>query len=122
MPSVSAPATVLVTGASGFVAVWIVRDLLERGFNVRGTVRDAKKGEYLKKVFKSYADSGKFEFVIVGDMIEVNYFPRSSQSITRAKHAFYIQPGSFDEAIKGVDAIAHTASPFHFDGGAVKGM
>lgn len=24
-----------------------------------------------------------------------------------------MQPGAFDEAVKGVDAVAHTASPFH---------
>ena len=25
-----------------------------------------------------------------------------------------LQEGAFDEAVKGVDAIEHTASPFHF--------
>ena len=27
------------------------------------------------------------------------------------------QEGAFDEAVQGVDAVAHTASPFHFKGG-----
>lgn len=27
----------------------------------------------------------------------------------------WMQPGAFDETVKGVDAIAHTASPFHFN-------
>lgn len=31
--------TVLVTGASGFIAAHIVRELLERGYRVRGSVR-----------------------------------------------------------------------------------
>ena len=31
---------VCVTGASGFVASWLVKKLLERGYYVRGTVRD----------------------------------------------------------------------------------
>jgi nucleoside-diphosphate-sugar epimerase len=26
-----------------------------------------------------------------------------------------VQEGAFDEAVKGVDAVAHTASPFHFN-------
>jgi hypothetical protein len=26
-----------------------------------------------------------------------------------------LQEGAFDEAVKGVDAIEHTASPYHFD-------
>ena len=31
---------VCVTGAGGFVASWIVKLLLQRGYNVRGTLRD----------------------------------------------------------------------------------
>ena len=38
--------TILVTGASGFVGKWVVRDLLEAGYRVRGTVRgDAKAAQ-----------------------------------------------------------------------------
>ena len=32
------------------------------------------------------------------------------------------QPGAFDKAVQGVDAIAHTASPFHLGGGSAEGM
>jgi FlaA1/EpsC-like NDP-sugar epimerase len=32
--------TVCVTGASGFIASWLVKLLLERGYTVRGTVRN----------------------------------------------------------------------------------
>lgn len=32
--------TVCVTGAGGFIASWIVKLLLERGYTVRGTVRN----------------------------------------------------------------------------------
>lgn len=31
--------TVLVTGASGYIATELVKQLLEKGYNVRGTVR-----------------------------------------------------------------------------------
>ncbi|KAL5521236.1 hypothetical protein ACEPAG_9159 [Sanghuangporus baumii] len=92
MPAVQAPAKVLVSGANGYIAAWVVRTLLERGYSVRGTVRSESKTGYLKKLFKSEVDSGKFELVVVPD-------------ITKA--------GAFDEAVKGVDAIEHTASPFH---------
>lgn len=37
MPTVSAPAKVLVTGASGFIAVWVVKTLLDQGYSVVGT-------------------------------------------------------------------------------------
>jgi nucleoside-diphosphate-sugar epimerase len=69
MPAVNPP-KVLVSGASGFIAVWIVRTLLEHGFAVRGTVRSHKKGNYLKKMFESYGD--RFEFVIVEDISSVS--------------------------------------------------
>jgi nucleoside-diphosphate-sugar epimerase len=32
--------TVCVTGASGFIASWLVKLLLERGYTVRGTIRN----------------------------------------------------------------------------------
>ncbi|KAK6995939.1 D-lactaldehyde dehydrogenase [Favolaschia claudopus] len=74
---------VLVSGANGFLAVWVVRAFLENGYSVRGAVRSADKGEYREK----------FEVVEVPDITK---------------------EGAFDEAVKGVDAIAHTASPYHF--------
>ncbi|GAB1519085.1 hypothetical protein RhiTH_002151 [Rhizoctonia solani] len=91
MTAIKAPATVLVTGASGFIAVWVVKTFLEEGYTVRGTVRSASKGDYLTDLFKNYGD--KFQYVIVEDIAK---------------------EGAFDEAVKGVDAVAHTASPFHF--------
>lgn len=32
--------TVCVTGAGGYIASWIVKSLLERGYTVKGTVRN----------------------------------------------------------------------------------
>ena len=69
MPTVVPPSKVLVTGANGFVATWIVRVLLERGYAVRGTVRSAAKGEHAKKLFESYGD--RFEVAVVEDMTKV---------------------------------------------------
>ncbi|KAF7973250.1 hypothetical protein HWV62_15763 [Athelia sp. TMB] len=84
MPAVQPPAKVLVSGANGYIAIWVVSSLLEKGYSVRGTVRSAAKGKHLQEIFKSY-----------GDKHEVD--------------------GAFDDAVKGVDAIEHTASPFHLN-------
>ncbi|OJT04624.1 NADPH-dependent methylglyoxal reductase GRE2 [Trametes pubescens] len=89
MPAISS-GKVLVTGANGFIAVWTVKALLDAGFSVRGAVRSLSKAEHLKTIFSSYA--GKLEFAIVPDMIE---------------------GGAFDQAVVGIDAIVHTASPVH---------
>ncbi|PBK61525.1 D-lactaldehyde dehydrogenase [Armillaria solidipes] len=108
MPAIQAKsaAKVLVSGANGYIAIWVVRTLLERGYSVRGTVRSTEKGKHLLEIFKGYGD--KLEVVVVEDITK---------------------EGAFDEAVKGVDAIAHTASPFHLNavdpqeliGPAVKG-
>ncbi|KAG6333457.1 hypothetical protein ID866_5627, partial [Astraeus odoratus] len=98
MPVIRPPSKVLVSGANGYVAMWVVHELLEQGYAVRGTVRSAEKGEYIKKQFAKYGD--KLEIVVVEDI---------------TKLADTLQEGAFDRAVKGVDAIAHTASPFHFN-------
>lgn len=66
---VPAGSKVLVTGANGFIAAWVVRTLLEKGYAVRGTVRSEEKGEPLKKIFADYKD--KFEIVVVEDITKV---------------------------------------------------
>ncbi|THH07730.1 hypothetical protein EW145_g3173, partial [Phellinidium pouzarii] len=93
MTATSAPVKVLVSGANGFITVWVVKDLLDHGYAVRGAVRSKSKGEHLLKLFKNEVESGKFELVVVSDITA---------------------PGAFDEAVKGVDAIEHTASPLSF--------
>ena len=70
MPAVDPGSKVLVTGANGYIAVWVVRVLLERGFAVRGTVRSESKAGYLKKMFSSYGD--KHEVVVVEDIAKVS--------------------------------------------------
>lgn len=69
MPIVQPSSKVLVSGANGFIAIWVVRSLLEKGYAVRGTVRSAEKGEHLKKLFAQYGD--KHEVVVVEDITEV---------------------------------------------------
>ena len=60
---------VLVTGANGYIAVWIVKSLLEAGFAVRGTVRSESKATHLRSLFR--ASGEKFETVVVPDITKV---------------------------------------------------
>ncbi|WVQ74927.1 hypothetical protein IAR50_004535 [Cryptococcus sp. DSM 104548] len=104
MPPITKGDLVLVTGASGFVAAHITDQLLRSGYRVRGTVRSAAKGEYLAKLFAGQP----FEYVIIEDLE---------------------QDGALDEAVKGIDAAIHPATPCtttgtvaeEFIGPAVKG-
>lgn len=86
---------ILITGANGFVASHTAKQFLERGFKVRGTVRDLSKSSWLTEdVFKGYAASGDFEMVQVADL--------------GAEHAF-------DDAVRGMSAVVHVASVGGFD-------
>lgn len=86
--------TVLVSGASGFVAAHTVQQLIQRGYNVVGTVRSVEKGEYIKKIS---GNPDKFSYEIVKDIAA---------------------DGAFDEFVKNhpeATVFLHTASPFHFN-------
>ncbi|KAJ3517039.1 hypothetical protein NLJ89_g757 [Agrocybe chaxingu] len=87
-PSSIATPRVLVTGANGYIAMWMIRTLLEEGYTVRGAVRSDVKGRKLREYFGPYED--RVEWVVVEDITK---------------------EGAFDEAVKNVDAIEHTASP-----------
>ena len=79
-----------IIGGTGFVGGHILRKLLNARFNVKAAVRSPSKAASLTSFFQSYVDSGKLTFVIVPDITD---------------------PTGFDEAVKGVEGIIHSASP-----------
>ncbi|KAA1428092.1 aldehyde reductase [Nocardioides antri] len=82
---------VLVTGATGYVASWIVRYLLEDGRTVRGTVRDPDKAIGLEHLH-ALADAHPGRLTL--------------------HRADLLETGSYDEAMQGCELVIHTASPF----------
>lgn len=81
----------MATGGTGYVGSWVVKELLEKGYTVRLTVRNKNKTsgyEHLKKIAENA--SGKLEIW----------------------EADLLKESSFDDAAKGADAIIHMASPF----------
>ncbi|KAJ7096592.1 NAD-P-binding protein [Mycena belliarum] len=81
-----------VTGASGFLATQIILVLLKRSWKVRACVRTRAKADAWRAKYPMF-NPEQLEFVVVPDM-QV--------------------PGSFDDVVKGCEAIFHTASPFNF--------
>ncbi|KAF3975925.1 hypothetical protein CMV_000838 [Castanea mollissima] len=80
---------VCVTGASGYIASWLVKLLLQRGYTVKATVRDTndpKKTEHLLSL-----DGAKERLQLF--------------------KADLLKEGSFDSAVDGCQGVFHTASP-----------
>jgi dihydroflavonol-4-reductase len=82
---------VAVTGASGYVGSWVVREFLARGYTVHATVRDPERPD------------------------RVAHLVRASEGQPGTLHlhrADLLQEGSFDRAFAGCGIVVHTASPF----------
>lgn len=84
--------TVLITGATGHVGYAALIETLRQGYNVRVAVRSQGKAELVRNaaLSKPFVKESQLSFTVVPD-ITVS--------------------GAFDEAVKGVDAIEHVASP-----------
>ncbi len=79
---------VCVTGASGFIAAHAVKQLLEKGYRVRGTVRgDASNYPYL------------------------NSLEGANERLELVK-ADLLDDAAYDKAFEGCDYVMHTASPY----------
>lgn len=72
-PITKGSAKILVTGANGYIAFWIVRYLLEDGYEVIGTVRAGREA-YVREYFEKH-EGGKFKdklrVVVVNDITQV---------------------------------------------------
>lgn len=82
---------VVVTGASGFIAAHLTRELLERGYRVRGTVRGG---------------ADKYPFL--------TELPGARERLELVSADLNAE-GAFDEAVRGAEIVMHTASPYALD-------
>jgi len=88
-PTIPPGSLVLITGITGFVAAHTAKQLLERGYRVRGTARNLATASWLTEdLFKKYSARGDFELVEVPDI--------------GADKAY-------DDVVPGVAAIMHVA-------------
>ena len=82
--------TVLVTGGTGFLAGWVIRKLLEKGYAVRTTVRSENK------------------VTAVLSMLEHEGVPTERLSFAFADLA---KEDGWENAMEGIDKVIHVASP-----------
>ena len=83
--------TVFVTGISGFIGLYCVKELLNKGYKVKGTVRNSsKQNEVINTFKKNKINIKNLKFKIL-DLTSDN---------------------GWDNAIEGCDFVMHVASPF----------
>ena len=114
---------VCVTGANGYIASWLVKFLLLRGYIVKATVRNLSKFAYnlVSLLLSSYLYL-KFKlcvcvFVHVDDPEKVEHLLKLEGAKERLHliKANLMEQGSFDSAIEGCEGVFHTASPCILD-------
>lgn len=82
---------VLVTGASGFIAIHCILQLLEQGYRVRGTLRSMNREPELRSTLAKFVQADdRLEFV----------------------QADLLEDTGWAEAVRGCDYVLHVASPF----------
>ncbi|WNJ95095.1 NAD-dependent epimerase/dehydratase family protein [Vibrio ruber] len=91
MYSIDRKSPVLVTGATGYVAGWLIKRLLESGVTVHATVRDVTAQHKLKYL---------------------NRIARTAPGTLRYFQADLLDDGSYAQAMQGCRVVFHTASPF----------
>lgn len=86
---------ILVTGGTGYLASWIIKQLLDEGKQVRTTVRDlSQKNKSAHLTALAIKSKGTLTFF----------------------EADLLKKGSFAEAMAGCELVIHTASPFKISG------
>lgn len=82
---------VLVTGASGYIGLHCIEQLLADGYEVKGSIRSLSRTEEIKDALKKCGrDLSRLELC----------------------EADLLKPDGWDDAVKGCDYVFHVASPF----------
>jgi len=91
MVNIDSSKPVMVTGATGYVAGWLVKKLLEEGITVHAAVRNPDKTEKLA---------------------HLNAIAEKAPGTIKYFKADLLTPGAYTEAMQGCELVYHTASPF----------
>jgi len=95
MKTIDQQKPILVTGGTGYLASWIIKQLLDDGKTVHTTVRDL---------------SNKQKYAHLAELAN------STKGTLRFFEADLLKKGSFLEAMRNCELIIHTASPFKISG------
>jgi dihydroflavonol-4-reductase len=82
---------ILVTGASGFVALHTIIQLLQQGYKVRGTLRTLSREIEVRGIIGKYVEVKESLEIVSADLL---------------------QDSGWDKIVQGCESILHVASPF----------
>jgi dihydroflavonol-4-reductase len=88
------PKAVLVTGGTGFIAGWTIVALLDKGYEVRTTIRDIAREDSLRAAIRAKTNAANRLSFAIADL-------------TRDE--------GWDKAVEGCDHVLHIASPLGRD-------
>lgn len=91
MTTIDRSKPVLVTGATGYIAGWVIERLLQQGLTVHATVRDPSK---------------------TANIAHLNKMAETAPGTIKFFKADLLQNGAFDEAMQDCELVIHMASPF----------
>lgn len=94
MKTIDKTKPVLVTGATGYVAGWIIKRLLDDGITVHAAVRNPDNAKKIAHLEQMAADSPG----------SIRYFKSD-----------LLDDGSYAQAMEGCELVFHTASPFFLE-------
>ncbi len=95
MKEIDQQKSILVTGGTGYIASWIIKILLEKGLDVRATVRDKSNIEKYKHLTDIAENSSGKLTIFEADLLKMD---------------------SFEKGMKDCELVFHTASPFMISG------
>lgn len=95
METIDKTKPILVTGATGYLASWVVKKFLDEGFTVHATVRNKSDKEKYQHLLDAEKNSTGALKIFEADLLLLN---------------------SFKEAMTDCELVVHTASPFKISG------
>ena len=86
----------LITGANGFLGMHVVREALERGYHVRGTVRSESSAAKVRDLFAKY--DSRLSLCVVPDLTTTEFYE-----------------SAFSGTMKPITGVINVAAPFSFN-------
>ncbi|PTB48606.1 hypothetical protein M431DRAFT_10814 [Trichoderma harzianum CBS 226.95] len=73
--------TLLITGANGFLAGHVIKEALEQGYDIRGTVRSPESAKKIRHLFAEYAE--RFSVFVIRDLTQRDNYENAFVGVSK---------------------------------------